>query len=354
MTRSIPENRDIRSEAAGGSALAVEARSGSGSGSGSALSLFGFAHPHAHSFSGQRSRRHGYYYTPTPPITSPRRTWLPTRPARGLRMLKVTMKPQRDILPAGPTVASSASSERESTPQSATGSTPSAPRRRPQTKIACTSCRRRKSKCDGMRPVCSLCAGMGRTNCEYDAGPDVTRFAALKTKHEGLQRRLALFEELFRLLSMRSDAESLEIISRMRTANIETDLEDLVKFIKNADLLMQLSSTQADHTPPASGASGAGTHLTSTPLNDISSLFELLKSVVSKLDPSARSAFLDTIRHQIDVFNSHEGGRLGSAETVKLEELAGVDAHAEVDNERPKEPGAFLRHLLNDDMTGPN
>ncbi|KAK2047898.1 hypothetical protein LZ31DRAFT_582532 [Colletotrichum somersetense] len=320
MTRLIPENRDIRSEAAGGSALAVEARSGSGS----ALSPFGFAHPRAHSFSGRRSRRHDYYYTPTLPITSHRRTWLPTRPARGLPVLKVTMKPQRDILPAGPTAASSASSERESTPQSATGSTPSAPRRRPQTKIACTSCRRRKSKCDGMRPVCSLCAGMGRTKCEYDAGPDVTRFAALKTKHEGLQRRLALFEELFRLLSMRSDAESLEIISRMRIANIETDIEDLVKFIKNADLLMQLSSTQADHTPPASGALGAGTHPPGTPLNDISSLFELLKSVISKLDPSARSAFLDTIRHQIDVFTSHEGNRPGSAETVKLEEIWGT------------------------------
>ncbi|KAK1978421.1 hypothetical protein LZ30DRAFT_752171 [Colletotrichum cereale] len=166
-----------------------------------------------------------------------------------------------------------------------------------------------------MRPVCSLCAGMGRTRCEYDAGPDVTRFAALKTKHEELQRRLALFEELFRLLSMRSDAESLEIINRMRTTNIATDLEDLVRFIKNADLLMQLSSIESDHTSPASRAPGAGTHLPNTSPDDISSLLELLKSAVFKLDASARSAFLDTIRHQIDVFASGEGGRPGSAET---------------------------------------
>ncbi|GKT62351.1 nitrogen assimilation transcription factor [Colletotrichum tofieldiae] len=186
------------------------------------------------------------------------------------------MKPQREILPAGTTAASSASSEQESTPQSATGTISSAPRRRPQTKIACTSCRRRKSKCDGMRPVCSLCAGMGRTRCEYDAGPDVTRFAALKSKHEELQRRVALFEELFCLLSMRSEAESIEIIRRMRTTNVETDLEDLVKFIKNADLLMQLASNQSDQTPPASGAPGAGTHPPNMPLDDISSLLELL------------------------------------------------------------------------------
>lgn len=167
------------------------------------------------------------------------------------------MKPQRELLPAGPNVTSSASSERESTPQSAAGGSAAvaSSRRRPQTKIACTSCRRRKSKCDGQRPVCSLCAGMGRTRCEYDAGPDVTRFAALKTKHEELQHRLSLFEELFRLLSMRSDAESIEIIRRMRTTNIETDLDDLVKFIKNADLLIQLASTQPSPGPAADSGS---------------------------------------------------------------------------------------------------
>ncbi|GKT92445.1 nitrogen assimilation transcription factor [Colletotrichum tofieldiae] len=83
---------------------------------------------------------------------------------------------------------------------------------------------------------------MDRTRCEYDAGPDITRFAALKIKHEELQRRVTLFEELFRLLSICSEAESVEIIHRMRTVNIETDLEVLVKFIKNANLLMQLAS----------------------------------------------------------------------------------------------------------------
>ncbi|KAJ0166582.1 Nitrogen assimilation transcription factor nit-4 [Colletotrichum tanaceti] len=264
------------------------------------------------------------------------------------------MKPQREILPAGPTAASSASSERESTPQSATGTASSAPRRRPQTKIACTSCRRRKSKCDGQRPVCSLCAGIGRTRCEYDAGPDVTRFAALKTKHEELQRRVTLFEELFCLLSMRSEAESVEIIRRMRTANIETDLEDLVKFIKNADLLMQLSSAQSDQTPPASGESSVDTHLPHMPLDDMSSLLELLKSAVSKLDASARTVLLDTIRHHIDVFASHEGGRSGTAETVKPEGMPDGEAHAEMDGGRPQEPGAFLKRLLNDDMTRPN
>ncbi|WYZ39173.1 hypothetical protein EsH8_III_001087 [Colletotrichum jinshuiense] len=194
------------------------------------------------------------------------------------------MKPQRELLPAGPSTAASASSERESTPQSATGtgtgtgtsSSSSAPRRRPQTKIACTSCRRRKSKCDGHRPVCSLCAALGRTCCEYDAGPDVTRFAALKYKHEELQRRVGLFEELFHLLSTRSEGEAFEIIRRMRTANMETGLDDLVKFIKNADLLVQLASNQSERTTPAMDTPGLGTHHPSLPMGEVSSLLELM------------------------------------------------------------------------------
>ncbi|TDZ61887.1 hypothetical protein CTRI78_v004016 [Colletotrichum trifolii] len=112
--------------------------------------------------------------------------------------------------------------------------------------------------------------------CEYDGGPDVTRFAALKTKHEELQRRVTLFEEFFHLLSVRSEAESVEIIGRMRTANIETDLEDLVKFIKNADLLVQLASAQSEQTPPASGEPSVDAHLPTMPLDDTSSLLELL------------------------------------------------------------------------------
>ncbi|OLN97245.1 Nitrogen assimilation transcription factor nit-4-like protein 5 [Colletotrichum chlorophyti] len=259
------------------------------------------------------------------------------------------MKPQRELLPAGPTAASSASSERESTPQSATGTTnsnsnPNPPRRRPQTKIACTSCRRRKSKCDGQRPVCSLCAGMGRTRCEYDAGPDVTRFAALKSKHEELQRRVALFEELFRLLSMRSEPESIEIIRRIRTSNMETDLEDLVKFIKNADLLIHLASAQ---TPPSVGGAASG-QKSALPEDEISSLLEYLQTAVSKLDGPNRAAFLNTIRVEIDALASSERINFGSGTAMKTEDLDGEVGKPD------RRPGAFLKGLLNDDTTTPN
>ncbi|GKT51838.1 uncharacterized protein ColSpa_12019 [Colletotrichum spaethianum] len=117
---------------------------------------------------------------------------------------------------------------------------------------------------------------MGRAMCEYDGGPDVTRFAALKSKHKELQRRVTLFEDFIRLLPMRPEVESVKIIGRMRIANIETDLEDLVKFIKNADLLVRMASAQSDQTPLASGEPSVDTHLPTMPLDDISSLIELL------------------------------------------------------------------------------
>ncbi|KAK1974332.1 hypothetical protein LZ30DRAFT_608259 [Colletotrichum cereale] len=157
-----------------------------------------------------------------------------------------------------------------------------------------------------------MCASMGRTVFEYDGGPDVTRFAALKTKHEELQRRITLFEEFFCLLSWRSGAESVESIGRMRTTNVKTDLKDVVKFIKKTDLLVRLASAQSDQTPLASGESSIDTNLPTMQLDDPSSLIELLKSAVSKLDASAQTALLDTIRHDIYVFTSHEGGRSGS------------------------------------------
>ncbi|EQB49518.1 hypothetical protein CGLO_11143 [Colletotrichum gloeosporioides Cg-14] len=227
-----------------------------------------------------------------------------------------TMKPQRELLPAGPAAASGASSERESTPQSVTGG-----------------------------------AGMGRTKCEYDAGPDVTRFAALKSKHEELQQRVSLFEELFYLLSMRTDSESVEIIRRIRTTNIQTGLGDLVKFIKNADLLIQLASTKSAESSPAAGAD-VEPH-GSLPLDEISSLFESLKPSISKLDATTRTKFLDTIRVQIDALARSEDSPSDSATTMKGEVMAdattNVDTDAELDGLPHSKRGGFLKGLLNDD-----
>ncbi|KAF4827221.1 hypothetical protein CGCSCA4_v015039 [Colletotrichum siamense] len=193
---------------------------------------------------------------------------------------------------------------------------------------------------------------MGRTKCEYDAGPDVTRFAALKSRHEELQHRVSLFEELFRLLSMRSEAESVEIIRRVRITNIETDLDDLIKFIKNADLLIQLASTQSAEASPAPGTD-FGPH-GPLPMDEFSSLVELLKSAISKLDPAARTAFMDAIRIQVEALTASQDLRLDSAAATKGEAMTDGDTDTELDGVPHARPGGFLKGLLNDDPNGPN
>ncbi|TDZ44823.1 hypothetical protein CTRI78_v009316 [Colletotrichum trifolii] len=194
---------------------------------------------------------------------------------------------------------------------------------------------------------------MGRTKCEYDAGPDVTRFAALKSKHEELQHRVSLFEELFRLLSMRSEGEAVEIIRRMRTTNMETDLDDLIKFIKNADLLIQLASAPSEATSPATGpAAEVGTDAR-LPADELSSLLE--KSAISKLDAPARTAFLDTIRFQIDALAMDSMRHLTPAAVVDAKSMPDGDSDVGLEDEPMPRPGGFLRGLLNDDdMTRPN
>lgn len=175
------------------------------------------------------------------------------------------MRPFRELLPAhlNAEEKSESGEEAEGAAPTSSSSSSSNARKRPQTRIACDPCRRKKSKCDGRRPVCSTCASAGLHECDYDGEPDLTRTAALKKKYEQLQHRLQLFEELFHLLSLRSDDESVEIIRRMRTANLDSDLEDLVRFIKDGDMLMQLCAAGAgrdvEHALPSAKTSHAGT-----------------------------------------------------------------------------------------------
>lgn len=157
---------------------------------------------------------------------------------------RTSMKSFREIRPAGagrPGEPVMAHEESESTPQQSSSS--STKKKRAQTRIACSSCRRRKSKCDGGRPVCTLCAAAGHRQCEYDGDPDLTRTAALRKKHDELQRRNELFNELFHALLQRPEDESIEIIRWMRRTKLVADLEELVRLIRHGDLLVQLSAT---------------------------------------------------------------------------------------------------------------
>lgn|SRR5690554_1265405 len=66
-------------------------------------------------------------------------------------------------------------------------------------RLACTICRRRKLKCDGVRPSCSTCSRLGHT-CSYD---DVRRKSGPKRGYvKALEERLS--EKQPRSLSLTS------------------------------------------------------------------------------------------------------------------------------------------------------
>lgn len=60
---------------------------------------------------------------------------------------------------------------------------------------ACLSCRKRKMRCDGQRPICGGCARANRSaDCEYDDGKTKTRTQLLQEKIHRLEHRLQQLE----------------------------------------------------------------------------------------------------------------------------------------------------------------
>ncbi|KAH0341541.1 hypothetical protein KCU81_g6158, partial [Aureobasidium melanogenum] len=72
-----------------------------------------------------------------------------------------------------------------------------------QTKAACIPCRKRKSKCDGVRPSCKCCISKA-TPCQYSVTPGVTQQQAMKNQLEAYKHVLSLLRE-----STMEDAEVL-------------------------------------------------------------------------------------------------------------------------------------------------
>ncbi|KAI5272060.1 hypothetical protein E4T47_04693 [Aureobasidium subglaciale] len=63
-----------------------------------------------------------------------------------------------------------------------------------QTKAACIPCRKRKSKCDGIRPSCKSCSSKA-TPCTYSVIPGVTQQQAVKNQLDAYKYVLNLLRE---------------------------------------------------------------------------------------------------------------------------------------------------------------
>ncbi|KXX81374.1 Nitrogen assimilation transcription factor nirA [Madurella mycetomatis] len=144
------------------------------------------------------------------------------------------------------------------------------PRKKAYSTAACEACRKRKAKvrdylitllvplalrrlasnfpspewdanslqCDAARPSCGYCVSAG-VNCAYSTGSErETHAQALKRKLTELSEREATYQQIFDHLRSRTEAESSEIVKRIRSGG---DPESILRYIKDADLLLQLA-----------------------------------------------------------------------------------------------------------------
>jgi len=101
---------------------------------------------------------------------------------------------------------------------SPSGSTPPAGPSRPKRTLiesACQACRRRKSKCNGQRPVCSKCESLG-SECLYETEEGESRWAALKRRNVQLEHERDLLGESLVWMRGCPESEALAVLGHFR------------------------------------------------------------------------------------------------------------------------------------------
>jgi hypothetical protein len=114
---------------------------------------------------------------------------------------------------------------------------------------ACVACRKRKSKCDGNRPVCTCCSQKD-TDCVYELGPNEKPSQAMKRKNEEMQGELSNLRQLYDFLRLRPEHEAMDILKRIRSNSPDVSssqrIQELADLVRHGDLLIQ----QPLQTPP--------------------------------------------------------------------------------------------------------
>ncbi|KAI4751493.1 hypothetical protein E4T52_16051 [Aureobasidium sp. EXF-3400] len=81
--------------------------------------------------------------------------------------------------------------------------------------IACADCRKRKRKCNGERPSCSVCRTRG-LSCMYDVAEGATRTEDLKQKIGSFLSRVQNLELLIDMMRYGTDDEASMILAQLR------------------------------------------------------------------------------------------------------------------------------------------
>lgn len=129
---------------------------------------------------------------------------------------------------------------------------------------ACVACRKRKSKCDGNRPICTCCSQKD-TECIYELGPNEKPSQAMKRKNEEMQGELSNLRQLYDFLRLRPENEAFEILRRIRSDSPDVPpsqrIQELADFVRHGDLL----TPRPLHTPPLSNMDRDPSHPVTLP-----------------------------------------------------------------------------------------
>jgi hypothetical protein len=138
--------------------------------------------------------------------------------------------------------------------------------------VACVPCRRRKTKCDGRRPVCSQCQSRDG-QCHYDMSEDQRRLTYLRENVDALHEEKSNLEQVLWHLRNSTEDESFEILRRIRGG---ADAQSLVQQIQASRSLTQVKGDSP------SFAGGSSRQYSFSPFGR-SSYFE---TVLDDADPS--------------------------------------------------------------------
>jgi hypothetical protein len=115
---------------------------------------------------------------------------------------------------------------------------------------ACVACRKRKSKCDGNRPVCTCCSQKD-TECVYELGPNEKPSQAMKRKNEEMQGELLNLRQLYDFLRHCPEQEAMDVLHRIRTTPIATSpsqrIQELADMVRHSGSL----DRQPSYPPPS-------------------------------------------------------------------------------------------------------
>ncbi|CEI41678.1 unnamed protein product [Fusarium venenatum] len=111
--------------------------------------------------------------------------------------------------------------------------------RRKHTPTACGLCRRRKTRCDGERPICFACIHHGRSaECTYETKPAETQSQALKRKYSAAEGENTVHRRFVDILRSYPAQDVNNILGRLRGG---ASVDELVRHIESGDMLLELS-----------------------------------------------------------------------------------------------------------------